>query len=402
MTPLVRLGDVAAFIRGITFKPEDVVLVGTMGAVGCMRTKNVQAQLDLSDVWGIPESFVKRGEQYLTAGDILVSSANSWNLVGKCCPVPTLPWPSTFGGFVSVLRPDSVRVDPRYLFHWFSSSQIQATVRTFGQRTTNISNLNVERCLGLLIPLPSLAEQQWIASILEKADLLRGKRRSALDQLDFLCQSIFQQLFGDLRHRTSRWPVVRFETIVSETKLGLVRGSNEFGPDLPIPYVRMNAITKTGELDLTEVQGTNATQAEIDAYRLKPGDFLFNTRNSKELVGKTALYRGNGLHVFNNNVMRIRFIDDANPEFVAAAFKTEAIQNELNHRKSGTTNVFAIYYKDLRTLPVPLPPIGLQRAFAERARVIQQLRMAQRSELAAQDALFTALQHRAFRGELTS
>ena len=107
-----RLGDVASFVRGITFKPEDVVPVGSTGSVACMRTKNVQAELDLSDVWGIPEEFVKRDDQKLELGDLLVSSANSWNLVGKCCWVPQLPWRSTFGGFISVLRGDKARIDP--------------------------------------------------------------------------------------------------------------------------------------------------------------------------------------------------------------------------------------------------------------------------------------------------
>ena len=90
--PTRHLGDVASFVRGITFKPGDVVPVGSPGSVACMRTKNVQSELDLSDVWGIPESFVKRADQYLLTGDLLVSSANSWNLVGKCCRVPQLQW----------------------------------------------------------------------------------------------------------------------------------------------------------------------------------------------------------------------------------------------------------------------------------------------------------------------
>ena len=53
-----RLGEVASFIRGITFKPDDVVPLGTAGTVGCMRTKNVQADLDLSDVWAVPSELV--------------------------------------------------------------------------------------------------------------------------------------------------------------------------------------------------------------------------------------------------------------------------------------------------------------------------------------------------------
>ena len=110
----VQLGEVAEFVRGINFKPEDVVPVGTSGSVACMRTKNVQANLDLSDVWAVAESFVKRDDQFLMEGDILVSSANSWNLVGKCCWIPELPWRASFGGFVSVLRSHIGRVEPGF------------------------------------------------------------------------------------------------------------------------------------------------------------------------------------------------------------------------------------------------------------------------------------------------
>lgn len=399
--PITRpLGDVAAFVRGITFKPEDVVPVGTPGSAACMRTKNVQAELDLSDVWGIPESFVRRNDQYLIPGDTLVSSANSWNLVGKCCWVPNLPWPSTFGGFISILRADRDKIDQRYLFRWFASGRTQATVRSLGQQTTNISNLNVERCLRLPIPLPPLHEQRRIAEILDKADALRAKRRDAMAEVDTFTQSIFFDMFGDPATNPKDWPIVSLEQIVSDTKLGLVRGSNDVGPDFPFPYVRMNAITRSGELDLTDTFFTHATDAEVANYRLAPGDFLFNTRNSEELVGKTALYCGNELHLFNNNLMRIRFGPSAEPEFVAVAFKTGFVQHELNLRKSGTTNVFAIYYKDLRSLRFPLPPIELQRVFRRRVGAVKKLKAAQHAAEARLDALFASLEHRAFRGKL--
>lgn len=156
-----------------------------------MRTKNVQTELDVSDVWGIPNALVRRAEQKLEFGDILVSSANSWNLVGKCSWVPDLPWPATFGGFISVLRGDKAKIRLRYLYHWFSSPRVQAIVRSFGQQTTNISNLNVERCERLALPLPSLREQERISEILDKADALRAKRRAALAQFDTLAQAIF-------------------------------------------------------------------------------------------------------------------------------------------------------------------------------------------------------------------
>ena len=78
------LGTVARFIRGITFKPEDKVEPGTSDSAVCMRTKNVQADLDESDLIAVPLDLVNREEQFINESDILVSTANSWNLVGKC------------------------------------------------------------------------------------------------------------------------------------------------------------------------------------------------------------------------------------------------------------------------------------------------------------------------------
>ena len=112
-------------------------------------------------------TYDKRDEQYLQESDILVSTANSWELVGKCSWVPRLSYTATAGGFISILRADSSKVCPRYLYYWFSSDPTQHYVRHCGRQTTNISNMSYERCLALKIPLPPLAEQKRIADILD-------------------------------------------------------------------------------------------------------------------------------------------------------------------------------------------------------------------------------------------
>jgi type I restriction enzyme S subunit len=187
---------VADFVRGVSFKPDDVQPLGTKNTIACFRTKNVQEQIDLEDVWAIPKTCVSRDEQILEEGDLLVSTANSWNLVGKCCWVPRLGWPATLGGFIAALRPRLTEVSPRFLYHWFSWGPVQANLRSCARRTTNISNLDLNQALDLRIPLPPLEEQRRIAAILDKADELRQKRRSALQKLDSLTQSIFLDMFG--------------------------------------------------------------------------------------------------------------------------------------------------------------------------------------------------------------
>ena len=54
----------------------------------------------------------------------------------------------------------------------------------------------------------------------------------------------------------------------------------------------------------------------------------------------------------------------------------------------------------LRNLELPLPGSDLRMAFAKRVAAVESLKAAHRASLAAMDALFASLQHRAFRGEL--
>ncbi|MGH3972664.1 MAG: restriction endonuclease subunit S, partial [Pseudonocardiaceae bacterium] len=239
----------AEFIRGITFKPDDVVPFDTAGSVVCMRTKNVQKELDTSDVWSVNESFVKRSNQLLRAGDILISSANSWNLVGKCCWVPQLQWPASFGGFVSVLRVRTEEVDSRFLFRWFSSDRVQSMLRSFGRQTTNISNLDIGRCLRLDLPLPPLPEQQQIVELLDRADALRATRREALARLDELVQSVFLDIFGDLTTGRENCTLAAVRDIVSEFRYGTSNKSQFEGfPALRIPNVT------NGEIDTSDLK----------------------------------------------------------------------------------------------------------------------------------------------------
>lgn len=54
----------------------------------------------------------------------------------------------------------------------------------------------------------------------------------------------------------------------------------------------MNNVTNSCRLDWTSVVRVAADAAAIEAFRLQPGDILFNNTNSAELVDKSALFEG--------------------------------------------------------------------------------------------------------------
>jgi type I restriction enzyme S subunit len=397
---MVALGEVADFIRGINFKPDDVVTLDTPGSVACMRTKNVQTEIDLTDVWAVADAFVRREEQMLQCGDILVSSANSWNLVGKCCWIPQLPYRASFGGFISVLRGKNGKVFNRYLYHWFASGKIQALLRSFGQKTTNISNLNFDRCLKLQIPLPPLAEQKRIAEVLDKAEELRAKRRAALAQLDTLTQSIFLEMFGDPMANEKNWP------LLAVGKAGLVQLGRQRAPKYQSgkhtrKYVRVANIYEN-RIDLSDVLSMDFDSKDFALYRLQHGDILLNEGQSTELVGRVAMWRNEISDCcFQNTLVRFQpHRKTTTPEFALAVFLHYYRSGEFAKISSKTSNVAHLGAGRFAAMPFPLPPLPMQEEFARRFKLVEKLKATQRASLAELDTLFASLQQRAFTGEL--
>ena len=401
--PTGHLGDVASFVRGITFKPGDVVPVGSPDSVACMRTKNVQSELDVSDVWGIPESFVKRPDQYLLTGDLLVSSANSWNLVGKCCSVPQLQWPATFGGFISVLRGDPSQIEARYLYHWFSSPRTQATVRSYGRQTTNISNLSVDRCLRLWLPLPPLAEQRRIARILDAAGALRAKRHEALGELHTLLRSIFLDMFGD--PVSSGWTMVTVEDVAS-SQSGAIR-TGPFGSQLlhsefvdeGICVLGIdNAVAnefRTGEPRFI----TEKKYDQLRRYTVRPGDVLITIMGT---CGRCAIVPGGIPTAINTKHLCCVTLDHGRclPEFMHAYFLEHPIARRYLERSAKGAIMSGLNMRIIKALPIPAAPLDLQRRFAAIVHSVEQQRTRHRAHLAELDTLFASLQSRAFRGDL--
>jgi type I restriction enzyme S subunit len=402
----VKLGEVAHFIRGVTFKPEDVVPVGTEGSIGCMRTKNVQSELDTSDLWHISPSLVKRTEQYLQSGDVIVSSANSLNLVGKCCWVPELPYPSTFGGFVSVLRRSSERLDRRYLYRWFSSPRVQRTVRSFSRQTTNIANLNLSRCLELELPLPSLEEQERIVGLLDEADGLRDKRKQVTASLNELKQALFVDIFGSPVEQSTKWDSATLGVLASEFRYGTSRKSgNEGYPALRIPNV------VGGSLDIANLKLVPATPAELARLRLKHGDLLFVRSNGNpDYVGRCAVFSEDLVSssgyapdsfIYASYLIRARlFLDKVDPTYAREFLLGPAGRRSLRSSCKTSAGQYNINIEGLSGIAIPMPPLALQQEFARRVASISDLRERSTQQTSELDRLFSTLQQRAFDGEL--
>lgn len=167
-------------IRGITFPATAKDSVPSVGNVCCLRTANIQKEVIWSDVYYVDRQYVKRDEQLVQTGDILMSMANSYELVGKVAHVKSVPSPTAFGAFLSAVRPTSV-IDGRYLFHFLRSDQVQLELREGSSQTTNIANISVGKLNTIEVPLAPFAEQTRIA---DQLDTLLVRVNACNDRLD--------------------------------------------------------------------------------------------------------------------------------------------------------------------------------------------------------------------------
>ncbi|TMS79903.1 restriction endonuclease subunit S [Pseudoalteromonas sp. S554] len=159
------------------------------------------------------------------------------------------------------------------------------------------------------------------------------------------------------------WKEKKLDELIQEKTIGLVKGSSLQSDCFEFDYVKMHNISSDNSWNPKSMVRVNATDEEVEKFSLQNNDFLFNTRNSYELVGKSCLYQSTSKIpvLFNNNIMRIKFSTELNPKFAAYAFCSKDVSDQLTSMKQGTTGVSGIYYKTLKNLRVKYPPIPEQK-----------------------------------------
>lgn len=398
MTVVRQLSDVLQYIRGVTFDPDELISADEHGAIACMRTKNVQQVLDESDLIYVPKSVVKREEQFLKAGDLLISSANSWELVGKTVRVEQLAYPATAGGFISILRPNADVVDPDYLYRFISWHNTQHTIRHLGRQTTNISNLDRERFLELSIPLPPLATQQHIARVLEQADQLRKQAQQMERELNQLAQSLFLEMFGKYFYDKSLFETSS-EEIANLVAIIDYRGKTPEKTDSGIPLITAKNV-KQGyinpeprEFIAEETYGTWMSRGYPEE-----NDVLFTTEAPLGNVAKLGRYEK---VVIGQRLLDLRCGNKLKPDYLVFALQNELIQQAILARSTGST-VKGIRSKVFEKISIPVPPIELQIKFSDFMAQIEKISSEQSEKSTKIENLFESAMQRAFNGELTA
>lgn len=312
--------------------------------------------------------------------------------------------PALLNQRVCRLQNFNAELEPRFLLYG-----INAYLKEIEEVTgyTTVKHLSSRQILNINFPIPPLSEQAHIVGILDEAfasiATAKANTQKNLENAKAVFESHLNSVFSN---RGEGWIEKPFEDLIESHVIGLIKNSREQGSDKAWPYVKMNNITRDNRFDFSSLTHVDATAEEVSKFSLKNGDFLFNTRNSHELVGKSCIYESDSTEtvLYNNNIMRVRFRHGIDSKFVVLAFSSKAVVESLNGLKSGTTNVSAIYFKDLKSLVIPIPQIAEQTRITAKMEYLQEgiqhLICTYERKLSALEDLKKSLLHQAFTGKL--
>lgn len=271
----------------------------------------------------------------------------------------------------------------------------------------NLPRLSPSALAEFELPLPPLAEQRRIAEVLDRAEVLRAKRRATLAQLDSLTQSLFLDLFGDPRINEHQWPMYPIRSFISDMRGGAALEPDDF-VESGFPILHKGAIKAQGVIGMDAKKKTFASlaYAESSPQNIVNRDFVAVTLRdlvpAGPSIGLTADLRNGPFdeYLLAQGAYGFR-VDESKvaPEFLVHISNNKNFRHVLKQNAVGSTQIH-IRTPVYLAIRIPLPPITLQREFARRVTAVEKLKAAQRASLAELDALFATLQHRAFQGEL--
>jgi type I restriction enzyme S subunit len=273
--------------------------------------------------------------------------------------VAIAPFDGIFSAHGMVLRPRTEVVDPGF-FPFFISSDcfldeaIRVSVGSLSP-TANWKDLK-----ELSFDLPSLDEQREIAGIMRTAERAKAGYRALIKASDDLVKSRFIEMFGDPTSLTPRFPLKPIGELATDIRYGT---SKKAGDEGEYAYLRMNNMTDEGCLDFTDTKRITLSGVELENCLVKKGDLLFNRTNSREKVGKTAVFSEDTPMVIAGYIIRVRLNSEMRTRYLSAYMNLDSTKRLLRTIAKGAVHQANINSKELASIEVPVPPMRLQDSF---------------------------------------
>ena len=374
---MIRLGDVATYINGYAFKPED------RGEEGLPIIRIQDLTGNAHDLGFYNGEYPKKVE--INDGDILISWSASLGVYiwseGK----------ALLNQHIFKVVFDKVAIDKNYFVYAVRRKLVEMGMKTHGATMKHIVKKDFD---ATLIPYPTLDKQAEIAVNLNKVSSIIEAREQELQLLDNLIKARFVELFGD--------PVMNEKGWITKSLLDMGRCKNGMNFHYDDEGVEINCLGVGDFKELSIIDNTDELptvslkEMPSEEYLLKDDDIVFVRSNgNKALVGRSiAVYPGNVPTTFSGFCIRYRKHDnEIIVPYLLRALKADSMRMKMTGRGANIQN---LNQQILGTLVIPVPPIELQNQFADFVKQVDKSKVKVQKALDETQKLFDSLMQQYF------
>lgn len=355
-------------------------------------------------------------ERFIQEGDVLWNSTGT-GTIGRACLVQKahLSPPKVVDSHVTIIRPNKEVIDPRYLFAWIRSPEIQKAIVDLSSGSTNQIELNRSTIAEIHLPLAPINEQKRIA---DKLDVLLARVDACRERLDLVPQILkrFRQAVftaattGALTEELAgagSWTTSQLGTLLTDVRYGTAKKSTYDIKD-GTPVLRIPNIIN-GRVDTNDLKYGHFEKKELETLSLKEGDLLIIRSNgSLDLVGKTAVVGSEVQgYLFAGYLIRLRVKSNLiDPRFLYFCLSSPDTRQHIELTARSTSGVNNINSEEIRSIEIKLPGVGEQHEIIRRVEILfafaDRLEARYNAGRELVDQLIPSLLDKAFSGELTA
>ena len=313
---------------------------------------------------------------FLEPGDLIIARSGS---VGRSYIHRDLPSIHQYAGYLIRFRINPTKAIPEYVYQVTRSDSWREWILS-NSKTGTLTNINAKQYSSFRFPLPPLEVQKEIVVEIE------GYQK-VIDGARAVVENYRPQITID-----PEWPVVELLGVCSKVGSGSTpRGGKSAYQPTGIPFIRsqnvlMNNFSRDGLAHVSEVVHQVMSNTEV-----RPNDVLLNITGAS--IGRVCVVPTDLCPANVNQHVSIVRTDPPSllPTYLAHFIASDEFQQHIMARQVGGTRQ-AITKAQILRFPIPLPPLGTQRAIvaeiqAERALVDGNRELIARFEQKIQDAI---------------
>lgn len=389
-----RLGNICSVRNGYAFKSDNFSNSG----VPIIRISDINDNL-VSIENAVKTEYETNFENFkIEKGDILIAmSGATTGKYGQYNEDVTAYQNQRVGCFKIL---DTSILNQNYLFQSIKLLKPVIEKKAYGGGQPNISAKAIE---DLLIPLPSLETQLYIANILTKAENLIARRKVSIRLLDEYLKSVFLEMFGDQVINKKDWKIA---TLVDACRNKKDIKCGPFGTQLQkseyvekgIPVWGIPQINSEFKIFPKE-HITESKATDLNEYSVQKNDIVMSRKGN---VGKCSIFPKNLTEgIIHSDVLRIRVNSEImNPTYLLYQLRiSKYIESQISNVSKGAI-MAGINVGKLKNIFVQFPPIAFQTKFAQIVEKTETLKAQYQQSLQELENLYGSLSQKAFKGEL--